>query len=72
MEFKAEIAERNKEIAETFARIMSNPAQFETVGEPEPHNIKFLGNMANENTFKVIDMQSLIQQHMEGILARSN
>ena len=40
-EFKAEIAERNKEIAETFARIMSNPAQFETVGEPEPHNIKF-------------------------------
>ena len=22
--------------------------------------------MANENTFKVIDMQSLIQQHMEG------
>ena len=43
MEFKAEIAERNKEIAETFARIMSNPAQFETVGEPEPHNIKFLG-----------------------------
>ena len=43
MEFKAEIAERNKEIAETFARIMSNPAQYETVGEPTPHNIKFLG-----------------------------
>ena len=43
MEFKAEIAARDKEIAETFARIMSNPAQYETVGEPEPHNIKFLG-----------------------------
>ena len=36
-----EIAERNKEIAEMFNRIMSNPAQFETVGEPMPHNIKF-------------------------------
>ena len=43
MELRAEIAERNKEIAETFARIMSNPAQFETVGEPIPHNIKFVG-----------------------------
>jgi hypothetical protein len=43
MEFKAEIAERNKEIEAMFARIMSNPAQFETVGEPMPHNIKFLG-----------------------------
>ena len=43
MEFKAEIAARDKEIADAFARIMSNPAQFETVGEPEPHNIKFLG-----------------------------
>ena len=41
MELRAEIAERNKEIAEAFARIMSNPAQFETVGEPMPHNIKF-------------------------------
>jgi len=40
---RAEIAERNKEIAETFARIMSKPAQFETVGEPTTHNIKFLG-----------------------------
>jgi hypothetical protein len=43
MELRAEIAERNKEIAETFARILSNPAQFETVGEPTPHNIKFVG-----------------------------
>ena len=43
MEFKAEIAARDKEIADAFARIMSNPAQFETVGEPTPHNIKFLG-----------------------------
>ena len=43
MELRAEAAERNKEIAEMFNRIMSNPAQFETVGEPIPHNIKFLG-----------------------------
>jgi hypothetical protein len=43
MEFKAEIAACDKEIADAFARIMSNPAQFETVGEPTPHNIKFLG-----------------------------
>ena len=43
MEFKAEIAARDKEIADAFARIMSNPAQYETVGEPMPHNIKFLG-----------------------------
>ena len=41
MELRAEIAERNKEIAETFARILSNPAQYETVGEPTTHNIKF-------------------------------
>ncbi len=41
MELRAEIAERNKEIAETFARILSNPRQYETVGEPTPHNIKF-------------------------------
>jgi hypothetical protein len=41
MELRAEIAERNKEIAETFARILSNPRQYETVGEPTTHNIKF-------------------------------
>ena len=41
-EFKAEIVERNKEIADAFARIMSNPTQFETVGEPTTHNIKFI------------------------------
>ena len=43
MELRAEIAARDKEIADAFARIMSNPSQFETVGEPTPHNIKFLG-----------------------------
>ena len=43
MEMRAEIAQREKEIADEFARIMSNPRQWETVGEPEPHNIKFLG-----------------------------
>lgn len=41
MELRAEIAERNKEIEAMFARIMSNPRQYETVGEPTPHNIKF-------------------------------
>jgi hypothetical protein len=41
MELRAEIAARDKEIADAFARIMSNPAQYETVGEPTPHNIKF-------------------------------
>ena len=41
MELRAEIAERNKEIAEMYARILSNPRQYETVGEPTPHNIKF-------------------------------
>ena len=41
MELRVEIAERNKEIAEMYARILSNPRQWETVGEPEPHNIKF-------------------------------
>ena len=41
MELRAEIAQRDKEIADAFARIMSKPAQFETVGEPMPHNIKF-------------------------------
>jgi hypothetical protein len=43
MELRAEIAARDKEIADAFARILSNPSQYETVGEPEPHNIKFLG-----------------------------
>ena len=43
MELRAEAAERQAEIEAMFARIMSNPAQFETVGEPMPHNIKFLG-----------------------------
>jgi len=43
MELRAEAAERQAEIEAMFARIMSNPAQYETVGEPMPHNIKFLG-----------------------------
>ena len=43
MELRAEAAERQAEIEAMFARIMSNPSQFETVGEPMPHNIKFLG-----------------------------
>jgi hypothetical protein len=43
MELRAEAQQRQAEIAETFARILSNPAQYETVGEPTTHNIKFLG-----------------------------
>ena len=41
MELRAEIAARDKEIEDAFARILSNPRQYETVGEPTTHNIKF-------------------------------
>jgi len=44
MELKAEIAERQAEIAKMFSDIMSGKGrQWETVGEPTTHNIKFLG-----------------------------
>ena len=42
MELRAEIAEHNNEIAKMFSDIMSGKGRkWETVGEPEPHNIKF-------------------------------
>ena len=44
MELRAEAAERQAEIAKMFSDIMSGKGRkWETVGEPEPHNIKFLG-----------------------------
>jgi hypothetical protein len=42
MELRAEAAERQAEIAQMFSDIMSGKGRkWETVGEPEPHNIKF-------------------------------
>ena len=44
MELRAEAAERQAEIAQMFSDTMSGKGRkWETVGEPEPHNIKFLG-----------------------------
>jgi len=44
MELRAEAAERQAEIAKMFSDIMSGKGrQWETIGEPEPHNIKFIG-----------------------------
>ena len=42
MELRAEAAERQAEIAKMFSDIMSGKGrQWETIGEPKPHNIKF-------------------------------
>ena len=44
MELRAEIEERNNEIAKMFSDIMSGKGrQWETIGEPTTHNIKFIG-----------------------------
>ena len=41
MELRAEAAQRRAELEKMFANAMSGTRQWETVGEPEPHNIKF-------------------------------
>ena len=43
MELRAEIAKRDAELQAMFARAMSGTRNYETVGEPAPHNIKFIG-----------------------------
>ena len=42
MELRAEIAKRDAELREMFARAMSGTRNWETIGEPVEHDIKFL------------------------------
>ena len=42
MELRAEIAKRDAELREMFARAMSGTRNWETIGEQTPHNIKFI------------------------------
>ena len=42
MELRAEIAKRDAELSEMFARAMSGTRVCETIGEPTTHNIEFV------------------------------